>query len=68
VEGAPSVTRVAFEYHEGDLTQLIGAAGVKVLVAPHLLLTGNVLFPLTDNGLKAKAIPVVGLEYVFPRH
>jgi hypothetical protein len=68
VEGAPSVTRVAFEYHEGDLTQVLGAAGVKVLVAPHLLLTANVLFPMTSNGLKAKATPVVGLEYVFPRH
>jgi Putative MetA-pathway of phenol degradation len=68
VEGAPSVTRTAFESSAGNLTQVLGAAGVKVLIAPHLLLTGNVLFPMTDNGLKAKAIPVVGLEYVFPRH
>lgn len=65
---AGSVTRTAFGYYSGNLTQMLGAAGVKVLVAPHLLLTGNVLFPLTDNGLKAKAIPVVGFEYVFPRH
>jgi hypothetical protein len=62
------VTRVAFQYHSANLTQVLGAAGVKVLVAPHLLLTGNVLFPMTDNGLKAKVIPVVGFEYVFPRH
>jgi hypothetical protein len=65
---AGSVTRTAFGYYSGNLTQMLGAAGVKVLVAPHLLLPGNVLFPLTDNGLKPKPIPVVGMEYVFPRH
>jgi len=38
-----------------------------VLVAPHLLLTANAMFQLSDGGLKAKFVPVVGLEYVFPR-
>jgi hypothetical protein len=65
--GGGTVSRTGFQYYSGNLTQVLGAAGVKVLVAPHLLLTGNLLFPMTDNGLKAKVIPVVGFEYVLPR-
>ena len=68
VEGAPSVTRTAFQYHSGNLNQVLGTAGVKFPVAAHLLITANALFSLNDAGLKANVIPVIGLEYVFPRH
>jgi hypothetical protein len=61
-------TRTVFTPTSGNLTQVLGIGGVKVLVAPHLLLTGNVMFQLNDSGLKANYVPVVGFEYVFPRH
>jgi hypothetical protein len=67
VEGGPAVTRTAFQYHSGNLSQVLGTAGVKFPVAPRLLITANALFSLNDAGLKANVIPVVGLEYVFPR-
>jgi hypothetical protein len=31
------------------------------------LITANALFSINDAGLKAKFIPVIGFEYVFPR-
>jgi hypothetical protein len=68
VAGGGSVTRTAFQYHSGNLNQVLGSAGVKVPVASHLLITANALFSLNDAGLKANVIPVIGLEYVFPRH
>jgi hypothetical protein len=61
------VTRTAFLNYSGTLNQVLGVAGVKVLVAPHLLITGNAMFQMNDSGLKAKFIPVLGFEYVFPR-
>jgi hypothetical protein len=61
------VTRTAFLNYNGTLNQVLGVAGVKVLVAPHLLLTVNGMFSMNDAGLKAKFIPVLGFEYVFPR-
>jgi hypothetical protein len=33
----------------------------------HLLLTGSVVFPLTDGGLRPKVTPVIGLDYSFGR-
>jgi hypothetical protein len=49
----------------GNLSILLGVAGVKLNVARTLLLTANVLFPLNDSGLRAKVTPVVGLDYAF---
>jgi hypothetical protein len=48
-----------------NLNLLLGAAGAKVNVGTNLLLTANVLFPLSDGGLKPKVTPVVGLDYSF---
>jgi hypothetical protein len=67
VLNAPSVSRVSFQTHTANLTQLLGVAGLKYPVMPHLLLTANALFSLNDAGLKANVIPVVGFEYVVPR-
>ena len=61
------VTRTAFLPYTGTLNQVLGVVGAKVLVAPHLLLTVNGMFSMNDAGLKAKFIPVLGFEYVFPR-
>ena len=60
-----SFTRTEFGRTDGNLNQLIGAVGVKVLVASRFLVTGNVLFSLNDSGLTDRFVPVVGLEYAF---
>ena len=49
----------------GNLTLLLGTAGLKVNVAGNLLLSGNVLFPLTDAGLRSRVTTVVGMDYAF---
>ena len=41
------------------------AVGFKVNVGQTLLLTANVLFPLTDQGLKPSVTPVFGFDYTF---
>ena len=48
-----------------NLNLLLGAVGAKFNVATNLLLTANVLFPLSDSGLKPKVTPVIGLDYAF---
>jgi hypothetical protein len=48
-----------------NLNLLLGAVGAKINVATNLLLTANVLFPLSDGGLRPKITPVVGLDYAF---
>jgi pimeloyl-ACP methyl ester carboxylesterase len=61
--GGGSFQRTEFGRIDGNLTQLIGAAGVKVLVANRFLVTGNVLFSLNDAGLTDRFVPVIGIEY-----
>jgi hypothetical protein len=65
LQGGGSFQRTEFTRQEGNLNQLIGAVGVKVLVASQFLLTGNVLFSINDAGLTARFVPVVGLEYAW---
>ncbi len=48
-----------------NLNLLLGAVGAKINVATNLLLTANVLFPLSDGGLRPKITPVIGLDYAF---
>ena len=61
-----SFTRPEFSHQDGSLTQLIGAAGVKVLLASRFLLTGNVLFSINEAGLTDRFVPVVGLDTPSP--
>ena len=44
---------------------VLGFVGAKINVAKTLLLNANVLFPMTDGGLKPKPTLVFGLDYVF---
>ena len=47
---------------------LLGVVGAKVNIpGTPLLLTGSVLFPLTDAGLRLKVTPVIGVDYSFKR-
>lgn len=45
--------------------ELNAAAGVKVQVQPHVVLTANLLFRMNQTGLRARVIPLAGLAYVF---
>ena len=49
----------------GNLHLILGAVGAKINVATNLLLTANVLFPLSNGGLRPRVTPVVGLDYAF---
>ncbi|MGH9198479.1 MAG: hypothetical protein ACRD1T_22445, partial [Acidimicrobiia bacterium] len=44
---------------------LLGVVGAKFNVAERLLLTANVVFPMTDAGLKPRVTPVFGFDYAF---
>ena len=49
----------------GAVHKLLGAVGAKVSVGGAWLLTGTVLFPLNDNGIKPSVTPVIGFERAF---
>jgi hypothetical protein len=49
----------------GSLTLVLGAAGLKYNVAGNLLLSGSVLWPFSDAGLRSRWSAVVGLDYAF---
>jgi hypothetical protein len=49
----------------GTVHLLLGAVGAKVSVGGAWLLTGTVLFPLNDNGIKPAVTPVIGFERAF---
>src|SRR5262249_17902425 len=60
-------TRDAFDITgKGTLNLMLGILTAKINIpGTPLLLTGNLLFPLTDAGLKPKVTPVVGFDYSF---
>jgi hypothetical protein len=60
-----SVSFDEFDPRAGDLTLVLGTAGVKVNPFGNWLVSASVLFPLTDAGLRSRATTVVGLDYAF---
>jgi hypothetical protein len=64
----PAIQRMSFQqlqFSEGNLHLALGAVGVKVNVGRTVLITANVLFPLSDTGLKPGVTPVIGFDYTF---
>ena len=49
----------------GNLPLLLGSAGVKFNLAGNLLVSGSVLFPLTNAGLRSRVTTVIGVDYAF---
>ena len=49
----------------GNVNLLLAVGGFKLNIAKTLLLTGNVLVPINDSGLRAKVAPVIGIDYAF---
>jgi hypothetical protein len=62
ITGQP-YTELAFT--PGNLNLILGSAGVKYNPGGNVLLTGNVLFPLSSDGLKANVSYVVGVDIAF---
>ena len=63
VPGSSTVDELALQ--PGSLNVLIGAAGVKYNVVGNLLISANVLFPLTKTGIRDRVTPVIGFDYAF---
>ena len=57
--------QIVLEVTPGTVHKLLGAVGAKVSVGGAWLLTGTVLFPLNDNGIKPAVTPVIGFERAF---
>ena len=57
--------RHELQFQEGDLHLYLGAAGVRFSPWRTLLVSANLLFPLTDAGLRDRVTPVIGIDYVF---
>jgi hypothetical protein len=53
------------EVSPGTVHKLLGAVSAKVSVGGSWLLTGTVLLPLNDNGIKPAVTPVIGFERAF---
>ncbi len=60
-----STTRATPEAREGDLSLLLGAAGLKVNPVGRLLVNAGVLFSIGNAGLQDKLTPVFGIDYSF---
>jgi hypothetical protein len=60
-----SISLDEFTPRPSNLTLLLGTAGVKFNIAGNLLISGGVLFPLTNAGLRSRVTTVVGLDYAF---
>ena len=60
-----STTFDEFASEPGSLNLVLGSAGVKFNPTRTLLISVNVLFPLTDAGIRSKPVPVIGFEYLF---
>jgi hypothetical protein len=67
-EGSSALQTATFDEFEprgGHLSLALGTAGFKFNPVGDLLISGSVLFPLTDAGLKSRLTTVVGLDYAF---
>jgi hypothetical protein len=59
------LTRTELAFQPGNLQLYLGAAGVRFSPWRTLLVSANLLFPLTDAGLRDRVTPVIGVDYVF---
>ncbi len=60
-----SISLDEFAPRPGNLTLLLGTGGAKFNLRGNMLLTGSVLFPLTDAGLRSRVTTVIGIDYAF---
>jgi hypothetical protein len=54
-----------FARRPGDLSLVGGVAGVRFNPRGNFLISAEVLVPFTQNGLRDKITPVIGVDYSF---
>jgi hypothetical protein len=60
------VDTIRLESDGGSSHSASAVAGVKWNIAGTWLLSGSIAFPLTDTGLRSRAIAQIGLDYALP--
>ena len=60
-----SISLDEFNPRPGNLTLLLGTGGVKFNLTGNLLISGSVLFPLTNAGLRSRVTTVIGVDHAF---
>jgi hypothetical protein len=63
VQGSTNLNEFAFQ--EGSVNLVTSAIGFKFNPWRSLLLSANILFPLSDAGMRANPVPVFGFDYAF---
>lgn len=63
LDGSSTFPNVGFVRE--SFSTLSGAIGFKADLIQRLLLQGNLLFKIDENGLRDKVTPLIGLEYTF---
>ena len=59
------MTRREFRFEPGNLNLAIGNAGVRFSPLRTLLVSANLLFNLTNAGLRDRVTPVISVDYGF---
>jgi hypothetical protein len=54
-----------FTRRPGDLHLLVGVAGIRYNPRGNLLISAEMLIPVTESGLRDRITPVVGIDYSF---
>src|SRR6185295_17346129 len=65
VRAPEHVTRREFSFQPGNLNLAIGNIGVRFNPVRTLLISANLLFAVTDAGLRDRVTPVIGVDYAF---
>ena len=58
-------TRTELQFFPGNLDLYLGAAGLRFNPWRTMLVSANLLFPLTKAGLRDRVTPTIGIDYVF---
>jgi len=59
------VNRTELQFFPGNLQLYLGAAGVRFNPWGTVVVSANLLFPLTKSGLRDRVTPAIGIDYVF---
>jgi len=60
-----TTTRTELQFFPGNLQLYLGAAGIRFNPWRTVLVSANLLFPLTKAGLRDRVTPAIGIDYVF---
>jgi hypothetical protein len=59
------VTRRELQFRPGNLHLLVGNFGARFNPVRSLLVSANLLFPLTSSGLRDRVTPAISVDYSF---